>query len=97
MGRTRTKSKHSKITAADGQPQSSKKLEPTVEALLEKAQTLIVQCDYELADKFVRRILEIAPQHVDAREMLGVIQLELGEVHAAKEVSTNITFVCLTY
>lgn len=59
---------------------------PSVTALLEKAQTLIVQCDYNLAELFVKRVLEREPTHVGALEMLGVVQLETGELESAKQV-----------
>lgn len=84
MGRTRTaKKQHTKAT--DPPAQHSKP--PSIPALLEKAQELIVQCDYELALRFVRRILELQPENVEAREMLGVSLLETGEIDAAKEAS----------
>ncbi|GJE88637.1 TPR-like protein [Phanerochaete sordida] len=88
MGRTRTKSR--KAQAAGAVPSSltkpeSAQQEPAIPALLEKAQTLIVQYDYGLAERFVRRILEREPSHAAAREMLGVIQLETGELDAAKQ------------
>ncbi|KAJ7601783.1 hypothetical protein DFH06DRAFT_1489156, partial [Mycena polygramma] len=51
---------------------------PSIPALLEKAQTLIVQCDYELAQRFVTRVLEQQPSNAEAKEMLGVVQLEMG-------------------
>ena len=84
MGRTRpNKTKRAKPapaeTAASREP-------PAVQALLQKAQSLVVQCDYELAEKFTRRILEREPANAEAREMLGVIQLETGELDSAKEV-----------
>ncbi|XP_006459532.1 hypothetical protein AGABI2DRAFT_201882 [Agaricus bisporus var. bisporus H97] len=84
MGRTRpAKKQHTKAT--DPPAQHSKP--PSIPALLEKAQELIVQCDYELALRFVRRILELQPENVEAREMLGVSLLETGEIDAAKEAS----------
>lgn len=45
-----------------------------------------MSCDYELAARFARRVLEREPQHVEAKEMLGVAQLETGELEAAKKV-----------
>ncbi|KAJ7639872.1 hypothetical protein DFH06DRAFT_1001372 [Mycena polygramma] len=57
---------------------------PSIPALLEKAQTLIVQCDYELAQRFVTRVLEQQPSNAEAKEMLGVVQLEMGEIDAAR-------------
>lgn len=84
MGRTKPKKKqHTKATDPPAQHSKS----PSVPALLEKAQELIVQCDYEFALRFVRRILEQQPENVEAREMLGVSLLETGEIDGAKQVS----------
>jgi len=44
---------------------------------------LIVQCDYDLAKRFVQRVLEREPNHAQAKEMLGVIQLETGDLDLA--------------
>lgn len=57
-----------------------------MEALLSKAQTLVTQCDYDLAQKFTLRILERVPNHIDAKELLGVIHLERGNLDEAKDV-----------
>lgn len=82
MGRTRTKKKaHSK--ADDPSIQAAP---PSTSSLLEKAQTLIIQCDYDLALRFIRRALEQDPKNVEAKEMLGVSLLETGELEAAKQV-----------
>jgi hypothetical protein len=80
MGRTRPK------TRKAPQPSETPR-EPTVEALLEKAQELIVQCDYDLAGRFVERLLQRAPDSAEAKEMLGVVQLETGLLDKAKQVS----------
>lgn len=92
MGRTRPKNRKIKsvVTENTGDAPAPP---PSVSALLEKAQTLIVQCDYELAGRFARRVLEREPQNVEAKETLGVAQLESGELLAAKQVrSIFITF-----
>ncbi len=85
MGRTRPKTRKIKPVLTENtaeEPPSA----PSTSALLEKAQALIVQCDYELAGRFALRILEREPGNAEAKEMLGVTQLELGELDAAKEV-----------
>ncbi|PPQ66214.1 hypothetical protein CVT24_000326 [Panaeolus cyanescens] len=88
MGRTRTKNNkvHSKVSEASTQKSSA----PSVQSLFEKAQSLIVQCDYELALRFVRRILEQSPKNVEAKEMLGVCLLETGEIEEAKEAFLSL-------
>lgn len=83
MGRTQTKKKIRTKTAESG---SSQKDTPSVSSLLERAQGLIVQCDYELAEKFTRRALAQEPANVQAIEMQGLIQLETGDLDSAKSV-----------
>ncbi|KAL4248055.1 TPR-like protein [Abortiporus biennis] len=89
MGRTRPKTRKAKpvITANT----SEEILPPSIPSLIEKAQSLIVQCDYDLARLFVQRILERESKNVEAREMLGVVQLETGDIGAARE--TFLTLV----
>lgn len=88
MGRTRSKKKSS--TKVSGppiiQPPLTAAPAPSISALLEKAQSLIVECDYELALRFLRRILEQNQAHAEAKELLGVALLETGEIEKAKEV-----------
>ncbi|KJA19477.1 hypothetical protein HYPSUDRAFT_889629 [Hypholoma sublateritium FD-334 SS-4] len=84
MGRTKHK-KQPRAKAAEPPVQhASPSKQPSVASLLEKAQTLIVQCDYDLALKFARRVLEQDPKNAEAKEMLGVSLLELGEIEEAK-------------
>ncbi|KAF8149911.1 hypothetical protein B0H34DRAFT_667197 [Crassisporium funariophilum] len=85
MGRTRTKKKaHTKATDPPQQHTSDSKL-PQISSLLEKAQSLIVQCDYDLALRFIRRILDQDPKNAEAKEMLGVALLETGEIDQARQ------------
>jgi len=91
MGRTKPKTKQRSKQKAE--PTKKFGPAPTLEALFEKAQELIVQCDYELALRFVRRILEQDSSNVAAKEMLGIALLETGEVEEAKQVSTHIYLV----
>lgn len=86
MGRTRTKKKAaSKATNPPVQHTASSKT-PSIPSLLEKAQSLIIECDYDLAQRFIQRVLDQQPGNAQAKEMLGVILLETGEIDAAKEV-----------
>jgi hypothetical protein len=87
MGRTRPKTRKARPPAPElTESQRENKSEPAIEALLEKAQELIVQCDYDLAGKFVERVLKRAPDNVVGKEILGVAQLETGLLDAAKQV-----------
>ncbi|KAJ3988924.1 hypothetical protein F5890DRAFT_1488853 [Lentinula detonsa] len=83
MGRTKTKKQAASKTTEPSTVQSP--AVPSITALLEKAQSLIVQCDYELAARFIQRILDQQPSNAEAKEMLGVVQLELGDIDAAKQ------------
>ncbi|KAG5643011.1 hypothetical protein DXG03_001749 [Asterophora parasitica] len=90
MGRTRPKKKAAnKATEPPPQPTDTINA-PTVASLLEKAQSLIIQCDYDLAQRFIRRILEREPSNAEAKEMLGVALLETGEIDAAKEAFLSL-------
>jgi hypothetical protein len=87
MGRTRRKTRKAHPPATElTETKREKKSEPTIEAILEKAQELVVQCDYDLAGKFVERVLQRAPDNVEGKEILGVVQLETGLLDAAKQV-----------
>ncbi|KAJ7650232.1 hypothetical protein FB45DRAFT_887366 [Roridomyces roridus] len=87
MGRTRSKKKTAAKVPAEAPALPAA---PTVPALIEKAQSLIVQCDYELAQRFIARILEQQPSNAEAKEMLGVVQLETGDLDAAKATFTSL-------
>ncbi|KAH9037791.1 hypothetical protein EDB85DRAFT_2132319 [Lactarius pseudohatsudake] len=91
MGRIRTKNRKARPPIDDlAERQGEKKSEPTIEALLEKAQELIVQCDYDLAGRFIDRVLKRAPDNAEAKEMLGVVQLETGLLDAAKQTFLSL-------
>ena len=94
MGRTRTKSK-SQRHASSGTPNQSSSTSsataPGIPALISKAQSIIEQCDYDLAGQFIQRILQRSPNNVEAREMLGVVQLETGQIQEARKVSPVVS------
>ena len=93
MGRTRPKNRKARPPIDDPAERDGKeRSEPTLEALLEKAQELIVQCDYDLAGRFIDRVLKRTPDNAVAKEMLGVVQLETGILDAAKQVCLHATF-----
>jgi hypothetical protein len=94
MGRTRPKNRKAR-PPIDDPADGEKRSEPTIEALLEKAQELIVQCDYDLAGRFIDRVLNRAPDNAEAKEMLGVVQLETGLFDAAKQVCLHATSMCV--
>lgn len=86
MGRTRTKKKATSKATDPPIQHAATGAAPSIDSLIEKAQALIIQCDYELAERFVQRILEQHPTNATAKEMLGVVQLETGQIFEAKEV-----------
>ena len=63
--------------------------------MISKAQSIIEQCDYDLATQFIQRILQKSPKNVEAREMLGVVQLETGLVQEARKVGSSVFFLVL--
>jgi tetratricopeptide (TPR) repeat protein len=91
MGRTRPKNRKIRPPIDDPAERLGEKIsEPAIEALLEKAQELIVQCDYDLARRFIDRVLNRAPDNAEAKEMLGVVQLETGLLDAAKQTFLSL-------
>ncbi|TCD69341.1 hypothetical protein EIP91_007897 [Steccherinum ochraceum] len=88
MGRTRTKTRKAKPLVTANTSEAAEP--PSIPALLQKAQSLIVQCDYDMARMFVQRILEREPKSAEAREMLGVVLLETGEIDAARQTFTTL-------
>lgn len=93
MGRTKVKTKtgrnapgvKSELKAA-----SPSKSEPTVPRLLLKCQELLTRCEYELASKFIQRVLDISPGNVEAMEYKGIVLIETGEVDEARQVSLRL-------
>jgi Flp pilus assembly protein TadD len=72
---------------AAGSTATTSKAEPTVPKLLRKCQELLTQCDYELASKFIERVLDKSPGNSEALEYKGIVQVETGDVDGAREVS----------
>ncbi|KAL5526609.1 hypothetical protein ACEPAF_8333 [Sanghuangporus sanghuang] len=84
MGRTRIRSKKTSVSG------TSENDGPSIEALFTKAQSLLTQCEYDLAQNFAFRILQRAPGNVEAKELLGVTQLEKGQLEEAKETFQSL-------
>ncbi|KAF8514554.1 hypothetical protein BU17DRAFT_52517 [Hysterangium stoloniferum] len=92
MGRTKTKKPVRSSTAAQKAETSTATTReaPSTISLFEKAQELVVQCNYDLARKFLLRVLEQEPSLGSARELLGEVQLEMGELDTAKETFNSL-------
>ena len=58
---------------------------PSIPDLLKMAQNLIGELNFELARRSVDRILEREPANVEAREILGSIEIEEGNIDAARK------------
>ncbi|WVF65499.1 hypothetical protein IAT40_000227 [Kwoniella sp. CBS 6097] len=67
----------SKAAPAPAPQPSSGPVDPT--SLLEKAHILLGQSNFELAIKFLDRVLELEPTNLEARELAGVAELEGGD------------------
>ncbi|KAG8902744.1 hypothetical protein FRB99_004169 [Tulasnella sp. 403] len=63
---------------------------PPIPLLIEKAQILIAQCNYDLARIFLKRIIERDPPNIEAREMLGLVEIETGNLDTAKLVFQSL-------
>jgi len=59
---------------------------PSIPDLLKMVQNLIGELNFELARRSVDRILEREPANVEAREILGSIEIEEGNIDAARKV-----------
>ncbi|KAI0239735.1 putative RNA-directed DNA polymerase from transposon BS [Lamellibrachia satsuma] len=66
---------------APGKPTEAKY---TVSQLLHKAEEYIDMFEFEMAQKFCQRALELEPDNVQALETCGTLLLELGELESAK-------------
>eukprot|EP00090_Calanus_glacialis_P022860 TRINITY_DN3519_c0_g1_i1.p1 TRINITY_DN3519_c0_g1~~TRINITY_DN3519_c0_g1_i1.p1 ORF type:complete len:379 (+),score=147.35 TRINITY_DN3519_c0_g1_i1:51-1139(+) len=56
----------------------------SIDELLEKASGLLDECQFELAEKFCQRALEMSSDHPQALEMSANLLLEQGEVEKAQ-------------
>ncbi|KAJ3480648.1 hypothetical protein NLI96_g8193 [Meripilus lineatus] len=88
MGRMRTKTRKGKPVVTKN---TSEELQPpSIASLYQKAQSLVVQGDYDLALRFAQRILEREPRNVETRELLGVVQLETGDLDSARQTFQSL-------
>jgi tetratricopeptide (TPR) repeat protein len=60
---------------------------PSAASLIDKAHTLLAQSNFDLAIQFLNRALEIDPENLEARELVGVGELEGGDAEVGREVS----------
>ncbi|XP_059179305.1 uncharacterized protein LOC131958345 isoform X2 [Physella acuta] len=91
MGRKKIKSKkpknikkNSKAVQDESQRQTSNSDLHSVDKLISKAEQLIDEFNYELAQKFCQRALEQEPDNLRALETSASLLIELGNLEAAK-------------
>ncbi|RSH94992.1 hypothetical protein EHS25_000077 [Saitozyma podzolica] len=58
---------------------------PDAASLIDKAHTLLAQSNFELAIKFLARAIQLEPANLEARELLGVAELEGGDPDVGRE------------
>jgi tetratricopeptide (TPR) repeat protein len=95
MGRTRARTKtgrslpqnRSEIKQAAASS-SKADSEPSIASLLAKIQQLLTRCEYDLALKFIRRVLDRELANLEALELLGTVNVELGNIEEARTVCT---------
>ncbi|WVO15441.1 hypothetical protein L204_103099 [Cryptococcus depauperatus] len=74
-------------------PAKAKKVDPQplsaqphdADSLVDKAHTLIAQSNFELAIKFLERALEVEPTHLEAKELVGIAELEGGDAEQGRQ------------
>jgi hypothetical protein len=93
MGRTRVKTKNLRPPQAS----TSAPAPPSLDALLDKARQLIIQCEYPLASRFAKRIVDREPAHLEGREILGYALLESGELEQAAEVRPSFPYLSMAF
>lgn len=54
--------------------------------LLSKAEELIDEFKYDLAEKFCKRAIDIEPDNIQAMEMYGFLLLQMGDIDQARPV-----------
>ncbi|KAF8588289.1 TPR-like protein [Ramaria rubella] len=91
MGRTKVK-KNVRTSNIKVEPLSpvNPQTPPTTASIFEKAKILVTQCNYDLAHKFLVRVLEQEPNHTAARELLGEVCLEMGELEDATQMFESL-------
>ncbi|XP_046565671.1 probable assembly chaperone of rpl4 isoform X1 [Haliotis rubra] len=57
----------------------------SVDQLLDKAEDCIDRFEFEMAQKFCQRALELEPDHIRALETVGTLLLEVGNTDGAKQ------------
>ncbi|TXT13703.1 hypothetical protein VHUM_01070 [Vanrija humicola] len=81
----KTKSKARKGAAAKAAKPAPSGSATDVPSLIDKAHVLLAQSNFDLAIKFLERALQLEPTNLEARELLGVAELEEGDGDKGRE------------
>ncbi|KAF8340566.1 TPR-like protein [Cantharellus anzutake] len=91
MGRSRNAPSKKGIRGKNSETtRSLQKAPPSIPDLLGSAQSLMDQMNFESARRFVDRILERDPANSKGREMLGLIEIEDGNIDAARKAFSSL-------
>ncbi|WOO81451.1 putative assembly chaperone of rpl4 [Vanrija pseudolonga] len=81
----KTKSKARKGAVAKAPKPAPSGSAADVPGLIDKAHVLLAQSNFDLAIKFLERALQLEPTNLEARELLGVAELEEGDGDKGRE------------
>ncbi|KAL1411139.1 hypothetical protein Q8F55_002089 [Vanrija albida] len=81
----KTKSKARKGAAKVAKPAAPSGSAADVPGLIDKAHVLLAQSNFDLAIKFLERALQLEEGNLEARELLGVAELEEGDGDKGRE------------
>ncbi|KAL7424035.1 hypothetical protein Q5752_001620 [Cryptotrichosporon argae] len=70
---------------ATGKPTKNAQSASSAADLIDKAHTLLAQSNFELAIKFLERLLELEPENGEARELVGIAELEGGDADRGRQ------------
>ncbi|KAK8844102.1 hypothetical protein IAR55_006896 [Kwoniella newhampshirensis] len=84
MARTKTAARRNGPKKEKGPSASATTTIHDAASLIDKAHTLLAQSNFELAIKFLERALEVEPTNLEARELVGVAELEGGDVDGGR-------------
>jgi len=93
MGKPKTHSSKAKKLARRKELDKVAGSNYSIEEILDKATDLLEEYNYELAQKFCQRALEIDGDHPRALEMTGNLLLEVGEIEKAQQCLGRAIFV----
>ncbi|WWC73063.1 uncharacterized protein I206_107028 [Kwoniella pini CBS 10737] len=88
MTRTKKAARRNGVPKGKNAPEGSAQAKAgpvSAASLIDKSHTLLAQSNFELAIKFLDRALELEPTNVEARELVGIAELEAGDEDRGRE------------